>query len=286
MALYEDRSKNESLFHAALIYSGKINAGNNGNDYLKEKLIEYGSFRKIYENFNGLISLEDSLKSVKGIENVAKSLENIDFEFNVLTVNDYDFPEQLRKEGITPVIYTRGDLNLFKKKSIGVVGTRFIYPNKDRIAYEEANDLMKRLLEKDYVIVSGMAEGCDTIAHTYAVENNGKTIGVLGTPLNICYPASNRALQERVAKEHLLVSQYPIGIRAFRHYFAERNLTTVSLSTDGIAVIRASDNSGTMHAVKHCHEQNKPIYALANNFNSKNKWIETYKGRIKKVDKR
>lgn len=66
-------------------------------------------------------------------------------------------------------------------------------------------------------------------------------------------------------------------------FFANRNLTTVSLSTDGIVVIKASDNSGTMHAVRHCIEQNKPLYVLENNFSKPHRWLEEYKDKIKKV---
>lgn len=283
--MFDDKNKSESLYHAALIYSKKIGIGNNSaNEKLRDWLKDYGTFEKIYSNLYEGNDVKGSLMKINGLENVIKKLNGIDFDFKVLTINDIDFPEHLKKvEEATPVIYTRGDLNLFNRKSMGVVGTRFIFPNKDRQAYDEANNVMKRLMVADFVIVSGLAEGCDTIAHIHAIEHGGSTIAVLGTPLDKYYPASNKDMQEKIAKEHLLISQYPIGIKSFEHFFANRNLTTVSLSTDGIVVIKASDNSGTMHAVRHCIEQNKPLYVLENNFSKPHRWLEEYKDKIKKV---
>ncbi|MEM2956140.1 MAG: DNA-processing protein DprA [Candidatus Pacearchaeota archaeon] len=286
--VYEDKNKNESLFHATLIYLKIVSAGTaSGNKKLKEFLEKYGSFEGIYNVYKGSMSIEDSLKKIKGLENIINKLNNLNFDFKVITIKDINFPEHLRKiENATPVLYARGDLNLLNKKSIAVVGSRHIYPNKDRQVYEEAYDVMKRLVEKKYVIVSGLAEGCDTIGHIQTIENGGKTIAVLGTPLDQYYPSSNKNLQEKIAREHLLISQYPIGIRTFKSYFTNRNHTTVSLATEGIVVIKASDNSGTMHAVKFCSEQKKPIYVLANNFSNNYKWLEIYKNFIKRVDKK
>ncbi|MFC1685542.1 DNA-processing protein DprA [Nanoarchaeota archaeon] len=257
------------------------------NDSVREKLLEYGSFENIYKSLNpDVLSVGDSIRSIKGIEKVISTLDKVDFDFDVLTVNDSNFPESMKKEGNSPVIYTRGDKSLLNRENIAVVGTRHIYPNKDRAAYGEAFNVLKRLLEKDYVIVSGLAKGCDTLAHTKAVEAGKSTIAVLGTPLNQYYPSSNKKLQEIIAKEHLLVSQYPIGIRTFSSYFAHRNLTTVSLSTEGIVVIKASDKSGTQHAIKSCAEQDKPIYVLANNFLKNHNWLENYKENIKRINKK
>src|SRR5690606_30838806 len=99
-------------------------------------------------------------------------------------------------------------------------------------------------------IVSGLAKGSDTLGHEAAIRFGGRTIAVLGTALNAFYPAENRKLQEEIATKHLLVSEYPIGLRSFGSFFANRNRTTVGLSSHGIVVARAGDRSGTQHAVK------------------------------------
>lgn len=71
-----------------------------------------------------------------------------------------------------------------------------------------AEFVTKFLVERNIVVVSGLAEGIDTTAHTTAMVNGGKTIAVIGTPLNISFPASNKRLQDIIGREHLLISQF------------------------------------------------------------------------------
>jgi len=285
--LYDDKNKDESLYHAALIYSKKIGTGtDSANNKLRELIEKHGCFEAIYDSFFGSLlkeeSHEKSLQKIKGIENVIEKINKTEFDFKVLTVKDAEFPESLRKEGNTPVIYTRGNLNLLNSKSMAVVGTRYIYPNKDRQARQEADSVMERLVKAGYTIVSGLAKGCDTIAHKYAVEHDGKTIAVLGTPLDMSYPAENKGLQAKIAKGHLLISQYPIGIGSYPSYFISRDKTVASLS-EGVVVIKASDNSGTIHTVKEVAKQGKKIYVLQNNFYKDHAWLREYKENIKEI---
>ncbi|WP_249114146.1 DNA-processing protein DprA, partial [Vibrio parahaemolyticus] len=114
-------------------------------------------------------------------------------------------------------------------------------------------------------IVSGLAAGSDTLGHQAALKYSGRTIAVIGTPLDQYFPKENRELQDEIAKNHLLVSEYPIGIRSFGSFFANRNRTTVGLSSEGVVVARAGDRSGTQYAIRHCVEQGKQLYALENN---------------------
>ena len=76
---------------------------------------------------------------------------------------------------------------------------------------KDAEKITKTLVEHKVVVVSGLARGIDTVAHKTAIKYGGKTIAVLGTPLNRFYPPENRTLQELIMKEHLAISQYPIG---------------------------------------------------------------------------
>jgi len=281
--LYDDKNKDESLYHAALIYSKSVSVGTgSANKKLKELIEEHGNFENIYNSIFGKESHDKSIKKIKGIEKVVETLNRIEYDFKVLTVKDADFPESLKEEGNTPVIYARGDLNLLNNKHMAVVGTRYIFPNKDEQACKEAKSVMKRLVDAGYTIVSGLAKGCDTIAHKYAVGHGGKTIAVLGTPLDKSYPAENKELQEKIAKDHLLISQYPIGIGSYPSYFISRDKTVASLS-EGIVVIKASDNSGTIHTVKEAASQGKKIYVLENNFNKNNVWLNDYKENIKEI---
>jgi len=173
----------------------------------------------------------------------------------------------------TPVLYAIGDLELLYSKTIGVVGTRRIEKKPD---IDAANSCLARLIEKEYTIVSGLASECDTLAHRFAVENGGKTIAVLGTPLDVYYPKENTKLQDEIAENHLLISQYPVGIDTTGACFAHRNTTTVGLSKEGLVVLLSPDKSGTLHAVSECVETGKQLYVLEHNIDRGFQWVEKY----------
>ena len=252
------------MYHSALILLKEIKAGTKqGDDNLRSLLEKHGSFEAIFtDKIKG--TLEDKIAEHDSLKKAKKKIENFKKDFSIVTINDRQFPEKLNSmRGTTPVLYFQGDISLAEKKTIAVVGTREL---KDEEDITEGKKIMQRLINKDYVIVSGLARGCDTLANTYAVNNSGKTIAVLGTTLDEHYPRENKDLQDRISKEHLLVSQYPVGIKTFPSYFAHRNRTLVGLSSDGVIVILSSDKSGTQHAIRLCIEQGKTLYALRRNF--------------------
>lgn len=276
--MFEDTNKLENLYHVALIYSKEIKIGTkSGNKELKHLLLEYGNFENICRSLWGSLftSIEDKLRQIPNLESAIKTISKINFNYDVLTINDERFPVHLKNiENSTPILYTRGNLDLFNaEKSIAIVGTR----RPELIDVEEGGKITQRTVNKGFVVISGLAQGCDTIAHENAIKYGGNTIAVLGTPLNSSYPKENKLLQEDIAINHLLVSQYPIGIRSFPQYFANRNLTTVGLAKNGVIVIRAGDKSGTQHAIRHCVEQDKPLYVLDNNLGKGYDWVNKSK---------
>jgi DNA processing protein len=281
MVFEDNPAKRESLYHTALVFTKKISIGTQKADSELERLLKsYGSFENIFKVLEGdMFSRE--VEEVQGIGKVIDKLEKISFNFKVLTVNDRKYPSYLSAETASPVLYTQGDTELLETKSIAVVGTRGrngIIGEEDR---KEGENILERLVKSDHAIVSGLALGCDTLAHCYALSQGGRTTAVLGTPLDKFYPRENKGLQKEIGKNHLVASPYPMGIKTFPFHFAHRNKTTVGLSTEGITVIQAGDKSGTMHAVRHCVKQGKPVYALANNFGRGYKWVEKYSEAIK-----
>lgn len=270
----------ESWCHAALILSKKIPVGSEtANKKIRELLLAFHSFEGIYDHFFGFISIDEKIKS-----QLDSAYKKINFPFYAININDARYPDSLRHvENATPIIYCKGDLSLFNlKKTIAFVGTRELN-NVEHIEHSER--VIKRLIAAGYeAIVSGLATGSDTLGHKEAIKNGAKTIAVLGTPLDQFYPKENKSLQDLIGEEHLLVSEYPIGIRAFGSFFANRNRTTVGLAIEGIIVARASDRSGTMYAVKHCVEQGKQLYILENNINEISyEWVAKYKDKIKVI---
>jgi len=108
-----------------------------------------------------------------------------------------------------------------------------------------ARTLATRLCEREIVVVSGLAAGIDTAAHHATLAVGGRTIAVLGTPLDHVYPTTNTALQHHIMREHLCISQFPAGAPIHRKNFPMRN-RTMALLSDATVIIEATDTSGSL----------------------------------------
>ncbi len=144
-------------------------------------------------------------------------------------------------------IYYAGDLSLLKRPCVSIVGTRQVTDN----GIKATDWLARKLVHAGIVIASGLAYGVDTIAHTAAIAEGGKTIAVIGTPLNKASPSENAALQEQIYREHLLISQFRSGEKTHRSSFPSRN-RLMALLSDATVVMEASDTSGTLHQAAEC----------------------------------
>jgi DNA processing protein len=111
--------------------------------------------------------------------------------------------------------------------------------------------LARELAKAGVVVVSGLAKGVDTEALSAAIEAGGKVVAVIGTPIDRAYPAENKLLQERIYREHLLISQFAPGQQVFPSNFPERNKLMAALS-DATAITEAGDTSGTLHQAAEC----------------------------------
>ena len=155
-------------------------------------------------------------------------------------------------------LYLAGDpATLDAGQRISVVGSRKVTDDGAR----RTRALCRRLVRRGVVIVSGLAEGVDTIAHTTAIEAGGRTVAVLGSPLDDVHPRSNAALFERIAREHLAVSQFPSGSRVHRGTFPMRN-RTMALLTDATIIVEAGETSGTRHQGWEAIRLGRPLFLL------------------------
>jgi DNA processing protein len=122
-------------------------------------------------------------------------------------------------------------------------------------------------VQDKFTIVSGLAEGIDTEAHNAAIAAEGETIAVIGTPLNHVYPKSNASLQERIARDHLLISQVPLeryeaqNFRVNRFFFPERN-KTMSALTEATIIVEAGETSGTLVQAREAIKQKRKLFIL------------------------
>jgi DNA processing protein len=200
-------------------------------------------------------------------------------QFGVRIHHSGDYPERLRHAKYpVELLYYRGAWELSELPSIAIVGSR--KASEDGIA--RAKRLAKTLVEKQYAVVSGLAAGIDTAAHTAALEAGGVTIAVVGTPLGSVYPKENAELQERIASEHLLISQVPLlryqnqGPRYNRFFFPERNVTMSAL-TEATIIVEASDTSGTLTQARAALYQGRKLFILNSCFEREDiSWPERF----------
>lgn len=155
-------------------------------------------------------------------------------------------------------VYYQGNREIiFEGPRVSIIGSR--HPSEEGLKI--THHLTKNLVLKGITIVSGLAEGIDTIAHKVAMEYGGKTIAVLGTPLNQFYPSQNRVLQEKIMTHHLAVSQFQIGSPIQRANFPLRNRTMALLSHVSI-ITDATENSGTQHQGWEALRLGRPLYIV------------------------
>lgn len=173
-----------------------------------------------------------------------------------LPVWDSRFPETLRDYRCGPVIlYCRGKVEILQKPCVGIVGAR-------RCSLEGKENAIRLAEEKagaGRAVVSGLAKGIDSYAHTAALKVHGATIAVLGNGIDICYPAEHTGLMKRVILEGLVVSEYPPGVRPARYRFVARNRIIAGLSSQ-LYIVEAGRNSGTNSTKKFAEEMKIPIF--------------------------
>ncbi len=139
-------------------------------------------------------------------------------------------------------LWIEGDRSLLRPRPrVSIVGTR----KASADGLSRTARLTRDLVANDVVIVSGLARGVDTSAHRSCIDNGGRTIAVLGGPLDSIYPPENAALQRQIASKHLVVSQFAPGTPIRPTQFPRRN-RTMALLTDATVIVEAGEGSGTL----------------------------------------
>jgi DNA processing protein len=190
-----------------------------------------------------------------------------------------DYPVSLRDaENRVEMLYFQGSWNLVETPCIAVVGTR--KPSEEGV--KNAQKIAQRLSADGFTIISGLAEGIDTIAHGSAIMRGAPTIAVIGTPLSIAYPRKNAHLQRFMAKERLLISQVPVccydrlNFKLKPSFFPERNITMSALSIATV-IIEATDTSGTLTQARAALSQGRKLFILDTCFrNKKLRWPRSF----------
>lgn len=212
-----------------------------------------GDFDLIYRALEKKEKIDEELKA-----KLFKELSS-----NYTTLISADYPASLKEISCPPfVLFYYGDLSLVNSKCIGVIGKRC----PSDYGKEATKLMVGDLVKENYTIVSGMALGIDALAHQSALNNTGKTIAVLGSGIDYCYPRQNKAIYQTMKNKQLVISEYPGNLVPKKVNFPRRNRIISGLS-ESILVIEANKRSGTMITVGHALEQGKDIYCVPGRIN-------------------
>lgn len=189
-------------------------------------------------------------------DEVFSSFQSLTKDVRILKKTDNLYPLQLRTtEEATPFLFTQGNIDLLSSTIVAVVGTR--HPSEE--GAKRASRLSFLLGNAGIVVSSGLANGIDTHALTAAIKTNAPAIGVIGTPINRVYPKENRDLQERIASEGLLISQFGPNEAVQRWFFPLRNGTMSAISRATV-IVEAGETSGALKQADYAIRQGRLIF--------------------------
>ncbi|MGN1208155.1 MAG: DNA-processing protein DprA [Christensenellales bacterium] len=244
------------------------------------KLFDALEHETFFENF---ISSYDKLKNIisysqfvqmqidltnVGVDNYIASIQKKGIK--LVTLCGEEYPENLKniaeEENPPLVLYCKGDTSLLdsgKNINIAIVGTR----KPTNYGKQITEKFARELTENGFNIVSGLADGVDTISHKACLESGGKTIAVLAGGLDKIYPILNTKLSEEIAKTGLLVTEKPPSYSAQNYDFPMRNRIIAGLSS-GVLITEAGLKSGTMHTKEYALEFGKELFVVPGNITS------------------
>lgn len=225
---------------------------------------------KFFRKYDRKISLRQmgQVAQVKSIPNFIEQYKNqdvkklrIDYKkFSSFSILDDLYPERLREIYNPPVlIFYQGNIDLLKNPKLAFVGSRLAGQSGIKAVQKIITEL-----NQSFTIVSGLAKGIDTASHLSAIKTKTPTIAVIGTVLDIFYPLENRKIQEYLAKNQLVLSEYSLGEKPLKYHFPERNRIIAGLSR-GVVVVEAKLRSGSLITCERALEEGRDIFAIPGN---------------------
>jgi DNA processing protein len=182
----------------------------------------------------------------------------------IVTLADTAYPRLLLEiADPPPLLYATGRLELLGRPALAIVGSR----NATAQGARNAEQFAQAFSAAGLTIVSGLALGIDAAAHRGGLAGEGATIAVLGTGVDVTYPRQNAELASRIAREGLLLSEFPLGSAAAAHHFPRRN-RLISGLTQGCLVIEAALASGSLITARAAAEQGREVFAVPGSIHS------------------
>lgn len=186
------------------------------------------------------------------------------YKYEVIDCDSEAYPNKLKQIDNPPKkLYLAGDISLISTESVAIVGSRKF----TKYGREISQIIAKELAKCSITVVSGMALGIDTFAHEASLKANGKTIAVIGTGINMVYPASNRGLMEEIYNKGLIISEYEPNFSGSKFTFPLRNRIISGISSK-VVIVEAGAKSGALITANYAIEQGKDVYSVPGNINS------------------
>ncbi|MDG1820350.1 MAG: DNA-processing protein DprA [Methylophilaceae bacterium] len=242
-----------------------------GNAHLCQLLAKFGTPENV---FNATLS---QLKEVVSPQLAATIERGVDIDLvqptldwlkkedtHLITLADSTYPQRLLQISNPPaILYAIGQLHWLNHPSIAMVGSRSATPQGEK----NAENFAESICNQGLCVISGMALGIDGAAHRGALKSNGGTIAVVGTGLNIVYPAKHRDLAHQIAEHGLIISEFALETPSIANNFPRRNRIISGLSL-GCLVVEANLTSGSMITARLATEQGREVFAIPGSIHS------------------
>lgn len=254
----------------AYIFLNSINLSNKKIIALKDSLENISEIFEMTKNdFMGLEILKE-----KDIDYILKNKNYDKLEWtkeyyrnlgvHVMTIEDEDYPYSLKNiEDAPRILYIKGELKPEDHIALAVVGSRRL----SDYGKEATKFIASEISKLGITVVSGMADGADSIAHRAALKENNRTIAVMGTGIDVIYPQKNKVLYGEISEKGAVITEFPAKMRGVPYNFPRRNRIISGLSL-GVVVVEAKEKSGTLITASFAAEQGRDVFAIPGNINS------------------
>jgi DNA processing protein len=182
----------------------------------------------------------------------------------VLTLADAEYPQALlTMPDPPPLLYAKGRLDILQRRAVAIVGSRHATPQ----GTEDARRFARALSDAGLAVASGLAVGIDAAAHRGALLGRSGTIAVVGTGLDLVYPAINLDLAHKIARDGVILSEWPLGTPPRSANFPQRNRLIAGLSS-GVLIVEAAMRSGSLITARLANEMGRDVFAIPGSVHS------------------
>lgn len=242
----------------------------------KDAYCIYNATKEELENSNILnknqLEKITTSKSLENAQNIIKECKKR--EIKLLTYSDELYKEKVKLCSKSPIVlFYRGSI-IKESLSVGIVGARICTEFGKKVAVETAEYLARN----NVTVISGMAKGIDSYAHTACLKSGGYTLAFLGSGVDICYPAEHSVLMKRIIENGAVISEFLPSTKPIQSNFIMRNYL-LSAWCEKLLVVEASEKSGALTTARFAKENKTEVYAVPNNI-----YAEESKGTNKFID--